>query len=40
VANGDIVIYGIDTLQQQADIFTKPLDESTFTYLQEKMMGW
>ena len=26
--------------EQTADIFTKPLDDSTFLYLRKKLCGW
>ena len=35
-----INIYPIDTTEQLADIFTKPLDVKTFIYLRKKIMGW
>ena len=34
VNRGDITIHPINTKDQQADIFTKPLDEKSFIYLQ------
>jgi hypothetical protein len=40
VNNGDISIHKIDTKQQQADIFTKPLDETTFEYIRKLLIGW
>jgi hypothetical protein len=40
VKRGDIVINAIDTGEQQADIFTKPLDEKSFVYLRSLIMGW
>ncbi|KAL7464856.1 hypothetical protein ACHAXS_005184 [Conticribra weissflogii] len=40
VANGTIKINPIDTREQVADIFTKPLDEKQFTYLRKKLCGW
>ena len=35
-----IVILPIDTTEQLADIFTKPLDEALFQYLRGKQSGW
>ena len=35
IADGRIEMKAIDTKQQQADIFTKPLDETTFVYLRK-----
>ena len=40
VKNGSISIHPIDTKEQTADIFTKPLDESLFKYLRNKLCGW
>jgi hypothetical protein len=40
VADGKVPIHHIDTKQQIADIFTKPLDESLFNRLREMLMGW
>ena len=40
VSDGTIQISHIDTKEQIADIFTKPLDEATFVYLRAKLMGW
>jgi hypothetical protein len=40
VQRGDIEIEKIHTSEQEADIFTKPLDEKTFIYLRHKFMGW
>ena len=40
VENGSISIHPIDTKEQTADIFTKPLDESLFIYLRKKLNGW
>jgi hypothetical protein len=37
---GFIRIQWIDTTQQIADIFTKPLTESKFTFLCEQFLGW
>ena len=35
-----IQIFPIDTKEQTADIFTKPLDEQPFLYLRKKLNGW
>ena len=40
VSNGTIKINPIDTLEQTADIFTKPLDGVKFAYLRKKLCGW
>ena len=40
VNDGTISIHPIDTKEQTADIFTKPLDESLFVYLRKKLSGW
>ena len=40
VQNGTIKIFPIDTHEQLADIFTKPLDEKQFKYLRKKLCGW
>jgi hypothetical protein len=40
VRQGFIQIQGIDTARQIADIFTKPLAESKFTFLHERFLGW
>jgi hypothetical protein len=40
VQQGIIYIKRIDTTQQQADIFTKPLQEQTFIYLRKLIMSW
>ena len=40
VNRGDITIHPINTNDQQADIFTKPLDEKSFIYLRCLIMGW
>ncbi len=40
VADGTIKIEPIDTREQIADIFTKPLDEKQFSYLRKKLSGW
>ena len=40
VKNGRVNIEYIKTGEQLADIFTKPLPTSTFTYLRSKLCGW
>ncbi|KAL7478718.1 hypothetical protein ACHAWX_000123 [Stephanocyclus meneghinianus] len=40
VLDGTVTILYIDTKQQIADIFTKPLDESLFNHLHKMLMGW
>ena len=40
VRSGKISIHPIDTKEQTADIFTKPLDESLFIHLRRKLNGW
>ena len=40
VTDGTVLIQHIDTKEQLADIFTKPLDEAMFKYLRGKLMGW
>ena len=40
VSNGTVKIHPIDTLEQTADIFTKPLDRTKFEYLRRKLCGW
>ena len=40
VNDGTITVNAIDTKEQSADIFTKPLDESLFKYLRRKVSGW
>mmetsp|Transcript_33271 Transcript_33271/g.67131 ORF Transcript_33271/g.67131 Transcript_33271/m.67131 type:complete len:167 (+) Transcript_33271:66-566(+) len=40
VKSKEIRIFPIDTKEQTADIFTKPLDENTFLYLRKKLSGW
>ena len=35
-----IQIFHINTAEQTADIFTKPLDETLFIYLRRKLNGW
>ena len=37
VANGDIVLTHVGTLDQLADIFTKPLDEARFVALRREL---
>ena len=40
VIDGFYNILSIDTLEQTADIFTKALSETKFTYLRRKLNGW
>ena len=40
VADGTITIVPVDTTDQIADIFTKPLDRVVFTKLRRMLMGW
>jgi hypothetical protein len=40
VKRGLVSILPIDTHEQVADQFTKPLDEQTFCFLRYKLMGW
>ena len=40
VSDGTVTIHHIDTKQQIADIFTKPLDEGLFNSLRYMLMGW
>ena len=40
VSNGTIIIKSIDTAEQIAYIFTKPLGEKSFCFLQHQLMGW
>ena len=40
VNNGVVSVHPIDTKEQTADIFTKPLDESLFKHLRMKMSRW
>ena len=40
VKDGTISIVAIDTKEQTADIFTKPLDKSLFVHLRKKLCGW
>jgi hypothetical protein len=40
VQNGKVTIHPIDTLDQLADIFTKPLKFELFESLRKGIMGW
>ena len=40
VKNKTITVLGINTKEQIADIFTKPLEKASFEYLRFKLMGW
>ena len=40
VSNGTVIIKPIDTLEQTADVLTKPLDGVKFAYLRKKLCGW
>ena len=40
VSDGTIIIKPIDTAEQIADIFTKPLGEKSFCFLRHQLMGW
>ena len=40
VKRGLVKIFPIDTKEQLADIFTKPLDQQTFEYLRNLLLGW
>ena len=40
ITNGDVYIKRVDTKEQIADIFTKPLDSELFGYLCYKLDGW
>ena len=40
VTNGTLKINPIDTLEQTANIFTKPLDQTKFEYLRKKLCVW
>ena len=40
VADGTIKIYPIESKNQLADIFTKPLDKTIFCDLRRRLMGW
>jgi hypothetical protein len=39
VKNGDCVVTKIDTKENWADIFTKPLPKAVFEYLRRQLMG-
>lgn len=39
VRDGKISVHKIDTKEQEADIFTKPLDESTFHHIRKLLLG-
>ena len=38
--NSGMTVAKIDTKDQLADLFTKPLPEPTFRHLRAKLMGW
>jgi len=38
--NKSIFLHSIDTLEQTADMLTKPLEEAQFVKLRKKMSGW
>lgn len=40
VDDGSLEILPIDTTEQTADIFTKPLTQTLFEYLRAKLCGW
>ena len=40
VSDGTIIIKSIDTADQIADIFTKPLGDKSFCFLWHQLMGW
>ena len=40
VKNKTIRVIAINTKEQIADIFTKPVEKATFEYLRFKLMGW
>jgi hypothetical protein len=40
VEKGIVEIHSIDTVEQIADIFTKPLVTQSFEYLRKKLCGW
>ena len=40
VSDGTIIIKSIDTAEQIADIFTKPLGEKSLCFLRHHIMGW
>ena len=37
---GYVKVSRIETKEQLADIFTKPLPDVTFKYLRKKLLGW
>ena len=40
ISNETLKINPIDTLEETVDIFTKPLDQTKFEYLQKNLCGW
>ena len=40
VKNGRIKVYPIDSMEQLADVMTKPLSQNAFVPLRKKIMGW
>ena len=40
VKDKTIQILPINTTEQTADVFTKPIEEKLFSYLQTKLCGW
>ena len=40
VRTGRISVSSVDTEEQIADIFTKPLNQNSFLYLRKKLLGW
>ena len=40
VADGTIKVFPIDTDEQIADMFTKPLPKDKFQYLRKFLLGW
>ena len=40
VLNGMIIPLAIPTEDQEGDIFTKPVDESTLVRLRKRILGW
>ena len=40
VSDGAIITNSIDTAEQIADIFTKPLGNKSFCFLRHQLMGW
>jgi hypothetical protein len=40
IESGKIRMFNIGTLDQQADIYTKPLQVEAFVRLQQLIMGW